>query len=642
MGDTGCTRLRERAPELNPYQLDKLINSWDASQEAFNNLIGTVWTFDSSVYYNSSTNHTGILDNPNFTRYNKLQILSDKILISNLTSGFRDTNLGDSAGGGCAAGYIELPYALDEDELTEFLSNENIQFKVKIKLNQDDTPQTDYDGGNIIWVEVTVDPLLEDESSYEAITNTDPAKGTIRRNENEPLKGLRVKLELNFGIEDCGITVNRLRSTRQGTNTRVTYWERIFVRNLCDINNSLLSNHAVMAKCLKYKAGNYADNIKNLYHNLVTTALTSKGLIRSDLYYDNNSRCPEWDEEALTNCINDDPESINETSEECAAAVNCAWKGSVSRSMGVSGGNACPSTDGEKRCLLDLESTTRNTVDNVENSLGMYYAYQAHINPYNQEISEFGDYCDGNTINQIENVCRAKNIGISYRWEPISCDPSLPSTYNRQTCRANCSRDGSCNSPVLVSEPDLSAFSCDLEGLNQLENYCKNIQESITGNVNYSNLGFTTEQLQIPGYDPNMYPYTGCNESVVESHLMYIRSLLMGELQNINNRINSIIEDDAQALNDYANRKVERLGRLNTNIRATNSEIRSINNNVLATMTRIGQVNNAYNEIKANIIDFNNYLDVRFEKKKREFIGVGFISIFIINILIFLIFFRKK
>ncbi len=116
----------------------------------------------------------------------------------------------------------------------------------------------------------------------------------------------------------------------------------------------------------------------------------------------------------------------------------------------------------------------------------------------------------------------------------------------------------------------------------------------------------------------------------------------MGELEQINNNINSIIENNAQVLNDYSRRRSERMTRLRRNISQTQSEIVRINENVLATMTRIGTVNNDYNRVKRNIIEFNNNLDLRFEKKKREYKAVVFFSILVINILIILIFFRKK
>ena len=149
--------------------------------------------------------------------------------------------------------------------------------------------------------------------------------------------------------------------------------------------------------------------------------------------------------------------------------------------------------------------------------------------------------------------------------------------------------------------------------------YYKDINDDIINDQNYRNLGFTENQIKLHGYNPDNYPYTGCNESSVESHLLYIRSLIMGKLEEVNNRINSIIENDAEALNAYSKRKLDRINLLKDDINRTQkNEILQINQNVLATMTRIGRVNNDYNTIKLNIVEFNNRLDLRFERKKEN------------------------
>ena len=327
-----------------------------------------------------------------------------------------------------------------------------------------------------------------------------------------------------------------------------------------------------------------------------------------------------------------------EKNEQCAAALNCTWDSNFEQSMGDQNSNTCPSAG--TKCLLSDSSLTENTIANIENSLGMYYSYPQHRNPYTDLVSEFGEECDANTINAIENVCIDKNIGISYRFEPVSCTPGHPQ-FNLNTCNSNCSGN-SCSSPVLVTEPDLSAFKCSLDGLDQLENYCKEMNDNVVNDPNLENLGFTPEQLQLPSYNTSNYPYTGCNQALVEQHMIYIRSLLMDKLYEINTQINDIIQGDAERLREYAQSKLVNMNLLNQNIYETTGEINRINTNVLRVAERIGRIDNEYNRIRNNIVSFNDSLDLRFERKKRDFIYLIFFSFVIVNILFFMIFFRKK
>ena len=628
MGDEACSVIRTNNPNLSNYEIDQLINSWDASKSAFENLLNTTWTFDPLVYENVPQ-YLGLKSNFNYERYNKLQLLSDKVLFSNLSTGFKDT--GPSAGRNCSPGYIQLKY-LNTDGNINFLENSgsnSSMFKARLIVDTDDVPNE-----SNLWIKVTADPILSEDSVYESIPDEVVKKSTIRTSNSQPPQGLKLKLEINFEIKSCGSVTERLKTNRY----KISYWSRMMIRNMCEIDNSLLSNHAVLAKCLKYKSGIYNNNIKNIYNNLIVTAAKSKNIIRTDNF--NGHSCSDRNSTTLRECNNTDADSVDEMNKRCARSLNCEWDSTFSNSMGSSDSSTCPSQG--NKCLLSDLQTTKNLVDRIEQSMGLYYSYSQHRNPYNSaEISEFGADCDADIINQIENVCFDKNIGISFRFEPVSCTPGHPQ-FNPNTCKSNCYSNGKCTTPVLVSEPDLSAFKCTLEGIDQLENYCKKINDSIVDNPNYYNLGFTQAQIQLPGYNPDNYPYTGCNESMVESHLLYIRSLIMGELEQINNNINSIIENNAQVLNDYSRRRSERMGILKLNITQTQSEIVRINENVLATMKRIGTVNNDYNRVKANIIDFNNSLDLRFEKKKLEFKVVVFFSILVINILIILIFFRKK
>ena len=67
--------------------------------------------------------------------------------------------------------------------------------------------------------------------------------------------------------------------------------------------------------------------------------------------------------------------------------------------------------------VVDTQNTLKNTIENIKISIELYRSYLQQINPYNNlEISEFGQTCDVDIINQIENVCFDKNIGISYRF----------------------------------------------------------------------------------------------------------------------------------------------------------------------------------------------------------------------------------
>lgn len=625
MGDDSCSVLRSELGDMTNFELDNIINSWDSNESAFGNLVGTVWTFDKEVYEHINA-FKSIKSETNFNRYNKLQILSDKILISNLSTGFRDTEAGTTRG--CSAGYIQLKYAVEQNN-TVFLDNteNNMQeFKIRLLSDTDDTP-----GDSNLWVKVTVDPILSEDTNYQNLPN----KANIRTNSNEPIQGLKLKIEINFKIRDCSTAgaTNRLSSQ----NNKISYWDRIKIRNSCSINNSLLSNHAVLAKCLKYKAGNYSENIKDIYHNLIVTSAKSKNIIRSDNF--NGESCSARDATAFNICNNENPNTIKATTETCAQKLNCEWDNTFENSMGNKDTSTCPG-EGTK-CLLNHLDSTENSIKSIKNSISLYYAYNQHRNPYTDEISDYGNECDADTINEIENICIDKNIGISFRFEPVSCTPGHPQ-FNRETCLSNCDEDDDCTSPVLVSEPDLSPFKCTLEGLNQLEKYCMDVNNSFKNNGNLLNLGYTEEQLKLPGYDSNNYPYTGCNTATVESHLMYIQSLLINKLYKINQDINQVIENDATRLNEYAQSKLNRMEVLNSNIRKTSNEIIKINNNVLALARKIGQTNNDYKRIKDNIVTFNNYLDLRFERKQREFKFSIFFSFVIINILFFLIFFRKK
>ena len=89
MGDAACSVIRTNNPRLSNYEIDQLINSWDASKSAFENLLNTTWTFDPLVYENVPQ-YLGLKSNFNYERYNKLQLLSDKVLFSNLSTGFLD------------------------------------------------------------------------------------------------------------------------------------------------------------------------------------------------------------------------------------------------------------------------------------------------------------------------------------------------------------------------------------------------------------------------------------------------------------------------------------------------------------------------------------------------------------------------
>jgi len=645
MGDENCNNIIKEYPDLSNYELNQLRNLWDGAKPAFDNLLGTIWTFDKLVYDNES-DYTKLKEDYNYNRYNKLQILSDKVLISNLSTGFN--NELSSGTSGCSPGFIQLKYAI-RDNKTNFLEGtENVRDKFRIQLESDteDTPNKPN-----LWLEVTVDPVKSEDEIYKKLDINN-----IRTSNTEPISGLYLKFEINFEIEDCGkgkvcskvpkgkveetCTESEGATNRLGTSdNKISYWSRMHKKNMCNIDNTKLSEQAVLAKCLKYKSGNYSDNIKKIYNNLIVTAAKSKNLIRDDTF--NGDTCIHRDEDAKNICNNNDSEKIDYVNETCAKALNCEWDKTFQNSMGEDGEDASTCEGTGTKCLLNETSTTQNLIANIENSLELYYEYGPHKNPYNNTLSEFGEDCNSDILTKIENVCFDKNIGISFRFEPVSCIPGHPQE-NQKTCISSCKEDDSCMSPVLVSEPDLSAFKCTLEGLDQLENYCKKINDEIIENPNYYNLGFTKEQIQLTGYDENNYPYTGCNESSVESHLLYIRSLIMGKLEQINNNINKIIENDAKLTRDYSIGRNRRMEELRDNIKTTTNQILEENNNVLRTMEKIGTVNNDYNKVRGNIIDFNYNLDLRFDKKKIEFKVIVFFSILIVNILIILIFYRKK
>lgn len=644
MGDAACSNIRKQLPNISSFELDNLINAWDNAQSAFENLQNTVWTFDNLIYgENGLTDFKKIKSETNFNKYDKLQILSDRVIFSNLTTGFRDTTV-SSGSSNCSPGYIFLKYKLNDNDQTEFLDNtrEHLsEFKVALIKNTEDTPQS----ATELWIKVTVDPIVNSDSNYRKIDSLVEGYDKLRTSDSQPIQGLKLKFELNFRLRDCAPTTNKLSST----NNKISYWNRINIRNACAIPNSLLSNHAVLAKCIKYKAGKFSDNIKDLYHNMIVTGAKAKNQIRNDIFngddssLSNNQKCPARNTQAFNICNNTNPENIRETNLQCATALNCEWSGensSISDALGNKDDDSCPGRG--NACLLNTLETAKNTIKNLRKSLELYYAYPQHRNPFNTTvISQFGNDCNADTITEIESLCSDKNIGISFRFEPVSCTPGHPE-FNQATCNSNCGSNDQCKTPVLVSEPDLSAFKCTLEGLDQLEKYCSDINDQLIGNSNYENLGITENQRKLPGYNKANWPNTGCNEAMVESHLMYIRSLLMSKLQSINNQINDIIKDDAIRVNEFAKNKMRRLEVLNISIQDSTDQIQRINQNVLATATEIGIINEEYTQIRGNITEFNKSLDLRFERKKREFKFTIFFSIFIINILFFLIFFRKK
>ena len=47
-----CNNIIKEYPELSNYELNQLRNLWDGEKPAFDNLLGTIWTFDKLVYDN--------------------------------------------------------------------------------------------------------------------------------------------------------------------------------------------------------------------------------------------------------------------------------------------------------------------------------------------------------------------------------------------------------------------------------------------------------------------------------------------------------------------------------------------------------------------------------------------------------------
>jgi hypothetical protein len=636
MGDDLCNTLTSEIGNMQPYQKDNLINSWLSAKSVFDNLVNTVWRLDTDIYkLEQPSKYMEQFQKNSFKRYNKLQILSDKIILSNLSTGFRDTSQAPS--NECSPGFIQLKYRINEsDDTTVFKNNDSNTFEVELIKDTEDTPVSE---GSDLTLKVTIDPISISNTAYEHLNQDIKNKKNIRTNRLNRIKGLSLILELNFDIRDCedsSTGINRLPPIRDGSSIdRKTYWERVVIRNFCTINNAELNDTAIKSKCLKYKAGNYSDNIKDIYNNLIVTGARAKNLIRNDVF---DGSCQDRKSVDLNKCLSDNQETLNSDFQECAASLNCAWDGNFQNSVGGID-STCPSNG--TQCLLKSEQTTQTIVDNIEKNIAFHELYTMHQNPYSGEYSEFSDECDAEIINNIESVCKDKNIGISYRFDPISCTPGHPE-YNPQTCKPVCNNKDECKSPVLIYEPDLSAFTCSLDGLDKLEKYCKKINDSIINNQNYTNLGLTQEQLQIPGYDPSNYPYTGCNEAVVESHLMYIRSLLMNEIRIINNEINEIIRDDAEFMNRYTESRKERVRKMRSDIVRIHGEIKERYNNVLNVMEDIGRVNNDYNRVKEDVVNFNAELDTKFDKKKGEFKTTVIMSIIIINIILFLFFFGKK
>ena len=636
MGDDIFDVIKKTSSDMAAQQKDKIVSSiWDSSKSAFENLLGSVWTHDTIVYdINMPNEYSKYISQKNFMNFNKLQILSDRVIISNLSTGFASEDIGESKS--CADGYIFFKYHTKKEgtkQVTNFKDGGNRQdrFEVILDKSSDDVPgdaDNQYEAPDNV-LSIIVDRPLEIENAYITAKDKNSVNFSTEikdfRNKNtEPLLGLRIRMSLDFQTKNCGVgtvATNRLHTDIDNTEKLYhTYWKKIFIRNACSDDNVNLTRYAVLAKCMKYGVGNYSNNIEDIYHSLVVSAAGTKNVFNKQQNY-NGQQCTKRNEAAYNACTSSDVVKKDENNKICAKSLSCEWRGQPESSIVGNGDSTCPiREEDDKKCFLSSDKKFQNTVDSIKESISLYHPYTKFVDHLgNSEYEEgFGldESCNKDIINKIENICKSKNIGISYKWSPNSCDPTHVN-FDRGLCNAKCDSQDNCKAPTLIYEPDFSPFKCSLDGLNNLENHCKKIMNKIKNNPTYLNLGITKEQLELPGYDETKTPFTTCNIAALDSHLIYIKSLLFNKYKNIQKEINDAILESAEKKKEYAKNKNKRLEEMSKDIIDTNDKIEELQNSVLNTFEKVGRVNNDFTKIKKDITLFRRNLDEKYEKKKR-------------------------
>jgi hypothetical protein len=611
---------------------------WQTNKKPSENLIGTKWKLD--LGENQCYTSEELEEYERIRNTNLLTILSDRILLTKLTDGLDSEKLKKKSDERLLSDsemygdYVHLQIKKDEEKIRDAPGSNELSIKLDgAWINE---RSKEFNGPiSSSRVDFFIDPTVEFDSRY---INTKVYSSKGPRKIDEPLKGIQLKMSLNF-------TLDNLKNLD-------TYWIRIFEKSSCSIDDSLYSETAIASKCIKYEAGNFNEQVKLLYNNLLMTSAISNNYLDEEFWKgDCWHRSPENLEICKKAALAD---ATQEQKKKCLEFMNCELKPkygldkmlelSISANKGK---NQCKAEKGSNQkldtvCTLYDNDLLRPAMNRTIKQLNSYKPYPQHIDLYDN-ISEFGKECNGKTIEKIESMCRNKNIGISYRWEPSYCDPSRPE-YNKDLCVAECDKDN-CKSPVLAKEPDLSSYTCKLVDLDKLEQECILTQEKVIKNPSYKSLfgaDFVEKNFIMVGYDKDNYPYTGCNESAIEEYLIYIRFKLMSKVRATTNKINNIIKEDAKNREEYSKKRSDALNMFNRELKSHHKSLINGKKQNLGFIKEIGRLNNTYNRMKASIKDYNERLDNSIPKKRRDYKLFIFVSFLILNLLLFAIFFRKN
>jgi hypothetical protein len=632
------------------------IMEWNTGKKVSENLMGTKWKLD--------LGENQCYPSENFDEYKKvrkmnlLTILSDRILISNLSFGLDSKNNKPvdppkvdepimSASEMVEESYVHLKKVdsdIDSSE-NQYSKDEYGGKELHVNLHASWIAErhTGMNSTSSARVEFLVDPTEKDDKRYKG-TKLYSTSGP--RKANQAIKGIQMRMKLNFFLDSF-----------QPKNN-ITYWVRLTENNTCSINKKMYSEMAVATKCMKYGAGKFSDNIMRIYNNLLMSIVVSKNRLNPEYWTgskDSDNGCWERSPDNLKICkrANTD-KGTQEDKNKCLSFFNCELDNKYGKNM-VSdsirrepeGGVSCKPKDPEgktfeTKCLLYSIDKLEKSLDNSVKQLGNYNYYPQHKNPNNVNISEFGAECNADVIEKIEQICRNKNIGISYRWEPSNCDPSRKE-YDIRACTAECSQDN-CKSPVLAKEPNLGSYMCNLNDLDKIEEECVKIQNQVLKNPSYRTLftnKYVEENFRISGYYPENYPYTGCNEAVMEEYLIYIRYELMDKVRVTNNRINELIKQGAIDNEEYSKKRLTSISNFEANLKTVHRQLMLKKKETANFLKGIGQVNNTYNRVKESIRDYNELLKNSKSKKHLDYKIYIFVSFLVLNLLLFFVFFRK-
>jgi hypothetical protein len=633
---------------------------WIPNSLPSENLLGSIWRLDSGFngcYFNKRNK-----DYLKIYKYNFLKILSDRILITNLgkIDKIKNNQSKDdddellSPEKRNEESYIHLKY-MNTTKITsgsvpgeistvidaDFIDNEDniVTIALDKKWISDRHIQMKTDPEVKPSIKILIDPLTSDDGIY---AQTDRYSSSGPRQKGQILKGIQLRTEINFSFQNY-----------QPTNN-VCYWRRMYVKNSCAVKPSLYSDIAKKIKCMKYEIGKYENNLHYVYNNLILSLAQAKGTFSDSTF---NGDCPDRNKEQLNLCnsITHENEKITEKNHEsidkCLESLNCKYSNikSVENILtnGITGDgnmdpdyNNCPSrTTGDKsRCLLYETQSSRKLIEDIVEKMKLYDSYEPHRNPFSNTDSEFSEDCNGKIINQVEQMCIDKNIGIDFAWEPESCDPTSEHA-NLNDCTAKCETDN-CKTPTLVKIPKLSSYMCTLDNMNKLDKKCHSIEAGVINNPSYLNL-FNQNDLKMFSFNKDNYPSTGCSEAVIEEYLLYIKFKLLEKAGETQEKINNQILSHAEFGEELSAKRLNTINSFKTNIKTIHAQLLEIKSSNIESLYEIGRINNTYEAIKLDINKYNKNLELSKVTKKVEYIIFILIGFLILNLLLFSIIFRN-